>query len=229
MLYLLLAPHGWEAPGFKPGRLPHDFPSRSSHGGFQGRCLQISAAGEARFQVASTNSLAEALDFESRGRASFRGWASRRLSRPLLSANHGVQFGPTASEPGQMRFQVACPGSRPLQEAPDFKSGGSEQISSLSLPWRLSEPLLLQGLQIGGATRISGPVGAAGVLGRCYPTAFKAACLRWRRGSRFPTWRLVCSFLSCRWPTAFKAAPFVWFRKPGSPVDRAPTFWAGAI
>ncbi len=89
MLYLLLAPHGWEAPGFKPGRLPHDFPSRSSHGGFQGRCLQISAAGEARFQVASTNSLAEALDFESRGRASFRGWASRRLSRPPPSFGSG--------------------------------------------------------------------------------------------------------------------------------------------
>lgn len=180
MLYLLLAPHGWEAPGFKPGRLPHDFPSRSSHGGFQGRCLQISAAGEARFQVASTSSLAEALDFESRGRASFRGWASRRLSRPLLSANHGVQFGPTASEPGQMRFQVACPGSRPLQEAPDFKSGGSEQISSLSLPWRLSEPLLLQGLQIGGGNpdfrsggrcRRSGSVLPDGFQGRLPPLA----------------------------------------------------------
>ena len=180
MLYLLLAPHGWEAPGFKPGRLPCGLQGRSGHGGFQGRYLRISAAGEARFQVASTSSLAEALDFESRGPASFRGWASRRLSRPLLSANHGVQFGPTASEPGQMRVQVACPGSRPLQEAPDFKSGGSEQISSLSLPWRLSEPLLLQGLQIGGGNpdfrsggrcRRSGPVLPDGFQGRLPPLA----------------------------------------------------------
>lgn len=126
--------------------------------------------------------LPKPLEFKSRGDARIRGWFPRRLSRPPLSANHRVQFGsrPTASEPGPMRVQVARPGSRPLREAPEFKSGGSEQISSLSPPGRLSGPLLLRGLKSaegnpefrsGGRCRRSGPVLPDGFQGRLPPQA----------------------------------------------------------
>jgi hypothetical protein len=57
------------------------------------------------------------------------------------------------------------------------------------------------------AIRSSGPVGAAGVLGRFYPTAFKAVCLRRRRGSRFPTWRAGLQLSGLHLADGFQGRP----------------------
>lgn len=182
MLYLLLALMGGKLRVSNPADCLATF-----------RAAAVTAAFKA---AASKSRLPAKRDFKSRPPAALpKLWISSPGAVPAFEAalpdgfqgrryrqitGYNSDRRPTVSEPGQMRVQVACPGSRPLQEAPDFKSGGSEQISSLSLPWRLSEPPLLQGLQIGGGNpdfrsggrcRRSGPVLPDGFQGRLPPLA----------------------------------------------------------
>lgn len=210
MLYLLLALMGGKLRVSNPADCLVAF-----------RTAAVTAASKA---AASKSRLPAQRDFKSRPPAALpKLWISSPGGMPAFEAGlpdgfqgrryrqiTGVQFGPKTD---RLRARANASSSRlPGLTAATGSSGFQVRVRASKFrvcrchggfPSRCSCKVS----KSAGATRSSGPVGAAGVLGRCYQTAFKAACLRWRRGSRLPTWRAGLQLSELHLADGFQGRP----------------------